>query len=201
MLRMAAALAALLGGCGPSPEYAPVERAVASIHEEPLQAELEDDTVVELDAVRLVPRATYEIAARLMSTERYRFDALAGVAPVDFALAWGAAANEAVQADLRIDQGSRWFYWRTRGSELPLPHRELTLGMANVHIIPVDDAMRSTVLDFEAGECVWLRGELVDVRPRTDRRLARRTSMTRRDTGAGSCEILLVREAARVACE
>lgn len=197
----AAAMAGiLLCGCGRSPEYTALERTVESIHDEPLQDELEDDSATELDDVRLVPQATYEIAARLLGTERYRLDALASVVPVDFALAWGPAADAEVQAELRIDQGNRWFYWRTRGSALPLPARQLTASMANVHIVPVNDAIRSTLLGFEAGECVWLRGELVDI-VSDDPSLERRTSLRRTDAGAGSCEILLVQEAASVACD
>lgn len=198
---VAVALAVLLCACGPSPEYVPIERTVTSIHEQPLQTDPDDGAVTALDEARLVPRASYEIAARLLSTERYRLDALARVTPVDFALAWGPAADAEVQAALRIDQGNRWFYWRTRGVALPLARRKLVANMANVHIVPADEALRSTLLGFEAGECVWLRGELVDITSTSDAALARRTSVTRTDTGAGSCEILLVREAASIPCE
>lgn len=166
-----------------------------------MQTELEVDDATALDAVRLVPKASYEIAARLLSTERYRVGKLARIAPVDFALAWGPAADAQVQSVLRIDQGNRWFYWRTRGGELPLARRTLVANMANVHIVPADDATRSTLLEFESGECVWLRGELVDIVSPDDPALARRTSIRRTDTGAGSCEILLVRKAASVPCE
>lgn len=194
------ALVASLGACARAPDAAPLDRIVASIGDEPLQTET-DEATVELDEVRLVPRASYEIAARLMSTERYRLGRLAEISPVDFALAWGDAADAQVQAQLRIDQGNRWFYWRTRGSELPLARRKLIAGMANVHIVPADDATRAALLEFDSGQCVWLRGELVDIVAPGDPSLARRTSLSRTDAGAGSCEILLVRAAASVACE
>ena len=72
--------------------------------------------------------------------------------------------------------------------------------MANVHVVPGDDAVRTAVLALEAGECVWLRGELVDIVGHDDPSLSRRTSLTRGDTGAGSCEILPVREVASLGC-
>lgn len=200
-LAWCACLLASLAACDPAGPAAPADRAVASIYDEPLQSPADEEAPIERGDVRLVPRASYEIAGRLLSTERYRLDALAPVAPVDFALAWGPAASEDVQAELRVTQGNRWFYWRTRGDRFPLPRRELVANMANVHVIPADDDARAALLAFDAGECVWLRGTLVDIVGEHDPSLSRRTSRTRTDSGPGSCEILLVREAAGIACE
>jgi hypothetical protein len=59
---------------------------------------------------------------------------------------------------------------------------------ANWHVIPGSDDIRAVLDELRAGSLVELRGQLVDIEGAQTRM---RTSLTRDDTGAGACEILL----------
>lgn len=139
----------------------------------------------------LTPLADYEITARLLSRERYRFDDASGLSPIDFALGWGPMSDTAVIEKLDIEQGVRWFWWRTR--EVPLPVDDLMRHAANVHLIPATDTVRSDLLRFRPGEIITLVGKLVSVSG-TDG-FTWNSSLTRTDTGGGSCEVMWVEKA------
>jgi hypothetical protein len=63
---------------------------------------------------------------------------------------------------------------------------------ANTHVIPADPAVARRLSHLRRGQVVTLSGDLVDgVR---DDGASIRTSLVRTDTGAGACEVMLVRE-------
>ena len=186
------ALALVLGACSPSHE----ERADAP-YPEPVQSAVARDigAIVLTEQYWLVPVAHFEVDALVRGTERYRFDSLAEVSPVDLALAWGPLADPLVTLAVSISQSGRWFYWQTRDDVLyrKLGRKAFIESMANMHIIPADGAIRDQVLAIKKGQAIRARGLLVDVQHQ-DFRLNRRTSRTRSDSGAGGCEIFYVTE-------
>lgn len=189
-------------GCGDAPEFEPVSFSKAAPVQERLQEGAPEIRLNE--EVWLRPRATYSLDAYVMSRKSYAGaflgDGLSDLVPVDFALAWGPAAQPTVQALLTIRQAGRWYYWRgPAGVELPLSPGELNANMANVHIIPADSLVLAETEGVEAGRCYRLSGQLVDI-DATDPQLARRTSMSRADSGAGACEILYLEHLAEIAC-
>ncbi len=133
--------------------------------------------------------APFKITGRVLATETYRFDREAELAPLDVALGWGAMADPARIGQLQISQRNRWYYWKT--AQLPLPRRELESSMANIHIVPANQAIESQVLALEPGTLVELQGELIEAVGDDGWRW--RSSLTRTDTGDGSCELLLLR--------
>lgn len=175
----------LVSGCSRTPP-APLQDA----YRQPVQENLSPrDLSYQNGVATLTLRARYDIEAHVMSTHAYSDD-LAEVAPVDFALAWGMAATASVQQSLSVRQSGRWYWFQ--GDETVSAARAAQLGrdMANVHLVPDDEAVRRELLAVPRGATVRLQGFLVDIQhPRYG---VRRTSMTRTDTGAGSCEILLV---------
>jgi hypothetical protein len=146
---------------------------------------------VQLGKFTLTPLADYELTARILSRERYRFDAASGLSPVDFALGWGPMSDTSVVQKLDIEQGVRWFWWRSR--ELPLPVNELMIHAANVHLIPATDTVRSDLLRFRPGQVITLVGTLVSVSGTNG--FTWESSLTRTDTGGGSCEVMRVEKA------
>src|SRR5262249_54757581 len=62
-----------------------------------------------VDRYKLSPLARFHVRARVLSTERYRFDAGADLSPIDFALGWGAMSDTAVLDRLSIGQGMRFY--------------------------------------------------------------------------------------------
>jgi hypothetical protein len=171
---------------------------VPALTEAPRQRDVAPAPVFERRGWRVVAVADYALTARVLGNERYRFDALAGIVPRDLALAWGPAARDDVQVQLKTWQSGRWLHWRTRGPHPPLAIDVLTRSMANVHVVPLDDDIERVLAHIAPGEVVALAGQLVDL-ARLDGAQTVRSSRTRTDSGAGACEVLLVTAVRRYA--
>jgi hypothetical protein len=141
-------------------------------------------------AFELLPRASFEIEARVLSVERYRFDGGAKLAPLDFAVGWGPMSDSAVLEHFRITQGARYF--------TIYPDEEaigLTAALhvsANIHLIPATAQIRDRLDEVRPGNVVQLRGLLVNASG--PNHYEWRTSLTRSDTGDGACELFYVEE-------
>jgi hypothetical protein len=156
---------------------------------EPLQTDVESAATARLGRWKLTPRATYDIEARILGREDYRFDGLADLVPEDLALGWGPMSDNRVLAAFDISQSARFYTWRPRAG-LPIAREEVIEHSANTHVIPADASTRAQLARLRVGEVVRLSGLLVDaVR---DDGASVRTSLTRTDSGAGACEVMLV---------
>jgi len=161
---------------------------------EPLQSEVSADPAITRGRWTLKPRAHYDITARVLSTERYRFDALAALAPEDLALGWGPMSDNMVLDTMDISQSGRFYWWRPHANT-PVPPETIITHSANTHVIPADERIRKELGRLRVGEVVRLTGSLVDAN-RDDGAWVR-TSLSRSDTGAGACEVLLVESVER----
>lgn len=153
--------------------------------QQPLDAPL---APIRMGDFTLTPRAQFDLVARVLSTEHYRFDAGAALVPEDFALGWGRMSDSSVLKDIDISQSGRFYYWSVR--QFPIPRREIETHSANMHLIPADIGVRRALGRVRVGEVVALDGYLVDA-SRADGWYWH-TSMTREDTGAGACELFYV---------
>lgn len=142
------------------------------------------------EGLRFTLRAAFEVEARVLGKERYRFGREARVSPYDLALGWGWMSDEKVLESFSIRQSRRFYWWSAR--TLPIPRDSVTTQSANVHIIPSSRDVRQEIGRIREGQVVRLAGYLVDVT--ADDGWHWRTSTTRTDTGAGSCEILWVED-------
>lgn len=160
---------------------------------EPIQAD-PPDTVVpfEVEGWRVTPVAGYSIDAHVLLRERYRWDDLAPIVPLDLALSWGAASDPEVIGQMDMFQSGRFLHWRIP-LDTGLDPGEISRSSSNVHVIPGTPELREILLDFEAGDRVHLEGVLVDLEDQEGR--VWRSSRTRTDVGAGACEILFVQVA------
>ncbi len=139
----------------------------------------------------LEPLADYAIRARVLSRKDYRFDEGSALSPVDFALGWRGMSDSAVLAQLDISQAARFYSYRWR-DQPPLPPRDIVRESANVHLIPADDRIARALDRVRVGALVELKGQLVRA-VRADG-WTWRSSLTREDSGAGACELMVVRE-------
>ncbi|HEX5305050.1 MAG TPA: hypothetical protein VFW82_03070 [Dyella sp.] len=154
----------------------------------PEQIDLDDPAQLRRGDVTLVTRAHFDATARVLSREDYRFDAGASLAPIDLALGWGRMSDSEVLENIKVSQSGRFYYWRVK--EFPIPRREIEESSANMHLIPADAGVRAMLDRVRPGEVVRIEGFLVDA-SRPDG-WHWNSSLTRKDTGAGACELVYV---------
>ena len=160
---------------------------------DPEQRDIGAASIIERGEFRLRPRAEFSATVRILRREDYSVGALAKLVPTDFAVGWGPMSDSAVLADVEISQGNRFYYWRTEN--WPINRAGIETHSANWHVIPGSSSVSRTFGLLRAGSVVELRGQFVDIEGGDG---GMRTSLTRGDTGAGACEILLA-ESARIA--
>lgn len=161
----------------------------------PQQVNLDNGTQLQRGDITLTTRAQFELTARVLSREDYRYDAGASLAPEDLALGWGRMSDSAVLAKITISQSNRFYYWHV--DNFPIPRREIETSSANMHMIPSDDSVRRSLERVRAGQLVHLKGFLVDASRPDGWRW--HTSMTRDDVGDGACELVYVESVDTVA--
>jgi hypothetical protein len=160
--------------------------------DEPRQTDIEAAPVTTLGRWQLTPRARYDITARILAREDYHFDALAELIPEDLALGWGPMSDNQVLQAFEISQGARFYSWRPKRAALPIARQDVIEHSANTHVIPADAVVARELKRLRVGQVVHLTGYLVNG-VRNDGAYIN-TSLTRSDSGPGSCEVLLVQQ-------
>ncbi len=135
------------------------------------------------------PLASYDIRAKVLSIERYRVGREADLSPLDFALGWGPMSDTAVLDRLSISQSNRWYHYRWEGAP-PIDPTLMARSSANTHLVPADESVKNRLLNVSKGAVVKLSGYLINVRHSDG--WTWRSSLTRDDTGGGSCELMWV---------
>jgi hypothetical protein len=159
--------------------------------EEPQQTNVLNGGTLQIGHWTLTVRADYQITARVLGRESYRFDALADLIPEDLALGWGPMSDNNNLRTIEISQSNRFYYWHT-SADTRIGREAIIRHSANTHVIPQNPEIARRLARLRPGEVVTLRGELVDGL-RNDGRWIK-TSLVRDDTGPGACEVLLVTE-------
>jgi hypothetical protein len=157
---------------------------------DPVQLEIGYAPAITRGDFSLKPRADFRATVRVLRREDYAMGTLAKLVPTDLAVGWGRMSDSAVLEDIEISQANRFYFWRTEN--WPLPREEIETHSANWHVIPENSAVSAVLRKLRAGSVVELRGRLVDVEGQGG---GMRTSMSRDDTGAGACEIILTTSA------
>ncbi len=138
----------------------------------------------------IVPLAQFRLQARVLSSERYRFDSVADLSPIDLALGWGPMSDQKVLDQLEIGQGSRRFVvFPIRGGP-PISMNVLLTCSSNMHMLPANDEIRDKLFSLRCGQLIALSGYLVGVQQYGQWTWV--SSLSRTDTGDGACEIVWV---------
>jgi hypothetical protein len=135
------------------------------------------------------PLEAFEIEARVLARENYRFDRGAELAPIDLALGWGPMSDEAILSKIDITQSNRFYYWHV--DAFPIPRREIETHSANMHMSPADDEIAHQLKSLSVGQKVKISGYLVQANAPDG--FNWKSSLTREDTGAGACELVFVK--------
>jgi len=162
--------------------------------QEPLQSDVPPVPTIAHGRWTLTPRAHYEITARVLGNEGYSFDALASLVPEDLALGWGPMSDNRTLTQVEVSQSARFFTLHPQQGTGISPDAMIAHS-ANTHVIPADQGIQKQLAEVRVGEVVRLTGTLVDA-TRDDGAWIR-TSLSRTDTGAGACEVLLVERVER----
>jgi len=144
---------------------------------------------ITLNDFTITPLQSFEIEARVLSVEHYSFDREADLAPVDLALGWGPMSDGAVLSKIDISQSNRFYFWHV--NEFPIPRREIETNSANMHMIPADSIIEKVLESIKTGQRVKLSGYLVQVDSSDGWHW--KSSLSREDTGNGSCELVYVK--------
>jgi hypothetical protein len=144
----------------------------------------------------LLPKASLEIRARVLSRERYYWGSQADLSPLDLALGWGAMSDQAVLDRIEVTQGNRWYFTRYQ-HPAPLSDTDIIYQSGNMHMIPAEDWIEDELKTLRSGDIVNLSGYLVDVESESGFRW--KTSLNRTDTGNGSCEVFYIESVRREA--
>ncbi len=139
----------------------------------------------------LKPLASFSVDARVLHRRIYRYDAGAGLVPVDLALGWGVMSDESVLDRIEISQSMRCYFYRYK---LPPPVAvdEIVSHSSNMHIIPATPTIAARCKSLRSGELVRLVGDLVEA---TGPKIGTwKSSLSRTDTGNGACELFYVEE-------
>ena len=155
----------------------------------PLQAELASSAPSTQHAgYQLTRLQTFSIEARVLSTERYRFDRQADLSPVDLVLGWGPMSDTAVLSNVEISQSGRFYFWHV--DHFPVSRREIETNSANMHMVPATRSIERALTSVRPGQLIKLSGYLIEARAADG--WSWRSSLTREDTGAGACELVWI---------
>ncbi|MFL6619486.1 MAG: hypothetical protein ACJ8MH_12835 [Povalibacter sp.] len=185
-----AVIACLLGVFGMM-SGRPISRAPGVLVEaEPVQTPT-TAAALNVNGFDIEPQAAYDITARVLSAERYRFDGGSKLSPIDFAIGWGPMSDSSVLEHFRVTQGSRFFTIYPDEDAIDLD--TALKSSANMHLIPANRTVLKRLKSARAGHIVHLQGFLVNAS--TDDGFTWHSSLTRNDTGAGACELFYVESA------
>ncbi len=157
--------------------------------DEPLQYPVVESGGDHIAGHQIIYLAHFEIRARVLSKEVYRFDRGASLAPVDLALGWGRMSDSRVLNQLSISQSFRFYHYRWRG-EPPIPVAEMVSHSANMHLIPTSSDIEKKLKGVRVGQVIHIKGQLVEARLKDGSYW--RSSLTRHDSGNGACELIRV---------
>ncbi len=138
--------------------------------------------------IAIKPLAKFALSARVLSRADYHWDTEAALVPVDLALGWGRMSDSAILDKVDISQSGRFYFWQVR--EFPIPRQEIIESSANMHLIPADREIEREIKRTRVGDVVSFDGYLVEADwPNGGKWVS---SLTRSDTGPGSCELVWV---------
>lgn len=156
----------------------------------PVQIPMSEPRTEKMGDYEIHALASFSLDARVLRKERYWLDKESSLAPYDFALGWGPMSDSSVYGRLDIEQYGRWYHyqWDSRGP--PIPVQEIVRHSANMHLIPATPKVKSDLGSVRRHDVISLEGYLVEVRSGDGWRW--KSSLSREDSGGGSCEVFVV---------
>jgi hypothetical protein len=182
-------------GCGPRPiaeDSSPID-----VSQPPEQTAVDNADPIRLEAdgyeFVITPLAHYVLRGVVVSSESYRTGWNSNLSPCDVAVVWGELAADDAWQKLAWSQSGRWYDWRWHGQQ-PFTNEEVVRSSSNTHVVPASSDLASAARSLTPGDIAELGGELVRIDGRKGQgKVWWKSSLSRTDTGDGSCELLYLR--------
>jgi hypothetical protein len=97
-------------------------------------------------------------------------------------------SDSGVLDKVHISQSERFYFWQV--GQFPIPQREIIESSANMHLIAADDSIERAIERTRVGDVITFDGYLVEADWPDGAKTV--SSLTRSDSGAGSCEVVWV---------
>jgi hypothetical protein len=153
---------------------------------EPIVAEIRNGVFT------ITPMAEYKLAGVVVSKKSYSDDWDAKISPIDLAIAWGKLAEPESDRHITFSQGNRWYHYKWKEGS-PVDTSYVIAHSANNHIIPANENIHRALKVIRKKDRVVLEGYLVNLKGTyKGRPVTWNTSLSRTDTGNGSCELFYV---------
>jgi len=142
--------------------------------------------------VTITPVAEYRISGMVVSKETYSSNWDGEISPVDLAIVWGKLAEPEYDRYITYNQRNRWYFYQYKPGS-PFDNSYVISHSANNHIIPANENIREAVKTIKEKDKVVLEGFLVNIKGTyKGQPVTWNTSLSRKDTGNGSCELFYV---------
>lgn len=140
----------------------------------------------------IMPVAKYKLSGRVVSKKSYSDDWDGVVSPMDLAIAWGELAGPEYGGYVVFSQGSRWYHYKLK-EKSPFDLSYVVTHSANNHIIPDNENIHRAIKSIKKKDKIILEGWLTNLKGiYQGRNVFWNTSLSRHDTGKGSCELFYV---------
>lgn len=167
---------------------------------EPLQEDLtsEDLKPFVKEEFTITPVKRYRISARILRRENYYFSETHEILPIDLVLGWNIMSDLKTIKDNKIDisQSNRFYYWKIPSFE-KIKREMIEINSANVHIGAINKEIKNELENLDKNDLIYFEGYLVNVvNNKNGYRFV--SSLTRKDTGAGACEVFLITKVVKI---
>jgi hypothetical protein len=140
----------------------------------------------------ITPVEEYKISGVVVSKETYSSGWDGEISPVDLAVVWGKLAEPEYDRYVTYSQSNRWYFYKYK-QESPFDSSYIVSHSANNHIIPANENIHEAVKTIGRKDKVVLEGFLVNIKGTyKGQPVTWNTSLSRKDTGNGSCELFYV---------
>lgn len=136
----------------------------------------------------------YEISAIIRGKENYYFGWKSHFSPIDLCLSWGKLNTSEIEKYITYSQSNRWYYFKYK-NQCTVNKNYISQHSSNNHIIPNNKNILKAIKSTEINNKIKLNGYLVKIYGMKEKnRYWWNSSLTRNDTGNGSCEVFYVTE-------
>jgi len=140
----------------------------------------------------LSPIAEYKLSGMVVGKKTYSDDWEGKISPLDLAIAWGQLAEPEYRRYITYGQRNRWYFYQYKPGS-PFDHSYVIPHSSNNHIIPGNKNIALAVKTIQRKNTIAIEGLLVNLMGTyKGQTVTWNTSLSRTDTGNGSCELFYV---------